>query len=178
MGENIIMKLIVVGILVMVIGFSFIPSINALFLVKENYIYEKYDEEVFNEYEKVVASMGPLLFSDVEILNGTSSEIAEINRILNSIVLQFITEYIEINVSDLEIKISYEKNIPFIIYWRYAYFTGVSDEENITVYDEKHSVHVKGLDGQVLYTRGRPFIFPTRYFMLIGIYEEIVVEIF
>jgi hypothetical protein len=177
-GRNIIKKLIIVGILLMAIGFSFITSINALFLVKENYIYENHEVEEFNEYEKVVVSMAPLLFSEIEILNGTRSEIREIERILNSVILQFMTKYLEINVSDLEIKISYEKNIPLILSRRYSYLTGVSEDENITVYDEKHSVHIKGLDGQVLYTRGFHLIFPARYFMLIGTYEEIVFEVF
>jgi hypothetical protein len=117
------------------------------------------------------------LFSEFELLNGKPSELQQIQRILDSTILQFIIPYIKINVTGLEIKITYEKKIPAILSRRFGYYTGLSDiDENITVYSGTHRVHIIGLDGQVYYTGSLPFIFVPRYLMLIGTYEQIEVE--
>ena len=169
-------KLLTIGIILFFLGLTFASSINADFLDIDNSIHENYDEEELNENETIVVTLGPLLFSEIEILDGNPSEIQQIERILDSIILQFITPYIEINVTDLEITVAYEKKIPSILSRRYSYLTGLSDGENITSYNGTHRVHIKGLDGQFIFVGGLPFIFIPRYFWLLGTYEEIVVE--
>jgi len=169
-------KLLTIGIILFFFGLTCASSINADFLDIDNSINESYDEKEFNENETIVITIGPLLFSEIEILDGDPSEIQQIERILDSIILQFITPYLEINVTDLEITVAYEKKIPSILSRRYSYLTGLSDGENITFYNGTHRVHIKGLDGQFFYQRGIPFIFLPRYFMFWGTYEEIVVE--
>ena len=175
-GENIMKKLFTISIILFFFGLTCASSINADFLDIDNSIHENYDEEELNENETIVVTMGPLLFSELEILDGNPSEIQQIERILDSIILQFITPYLEINVTDLEITVAYEKKIPSILSKRYGYITGLSDGENITIYNGTHRVHIKGLDGQFFYLRGRPFLLFPRYFMLWGTYEVIVVE--
>ena len=175
-GENIIKKLLTIGIILFLFGLTCASSINADFLDIDNSIHESYDEEEFNENETIVVTLGPLLFSEIELLDGDPSEIQQLERILDSIILQFITPYLEINVTDLEITVAYEKKIPSILSKRYGYITGLSDGDNITIYNGTHRVHIKGLDGKFFYLRGLPFLLIPRSFMLWGTYEEIVVE--
>ena len=175
-------KTIIGGIILLFLISSALPivtsdsSINADFLDIDNLIHESYDKEEINENETIVVTLGALLFSEIEILDGNPSEIQQIERILDSIILQFIIPYIEINVTDLEITVTYEKKIPSILSKRYSYATDLFDGENITMYNGTHRVHIKELDGQFCYLRCRPFLFIPRYFMLWGTYEEIVVE--
>jgi len=138
--------------------------------------YYSVSEAEFIENETIVTTIGSLLFSEIELLDGDPSEIQQIERILNSIILQFITPYIEINVTDLEIIVTYEKKIPSILSRKFTYGTGLLDGENTTIYNGTHRVYIKGLDGQFFYVGGFPFLFMPRYFMLFGTYEEIVVE--
>jgi len=153
-----------------------VSSINADFLDIDNLIHESYDKEEINENETIVVTLGTLLFSEIEILDGNPSEIQQIERILDSMILQCIIPYLEINVTDLEITVAYEKKIPPILSRRYGYLTGLSDGENITVYNDTHRVHIKGLDGKFFYLRVRPFLLFPRSFMLWGTYEEVIVE--
>lgn len=176
MGVCLLKKKLTVGIILFFFGLTCASSINADFLDIDNSIHENYDEEELNENETIVVTIGPLLFSEIELLDGNPSEIQQIERILDSIILQFITPYLEINVTDLEITVAYEKKIPSILSKRYGYITGLSDGENTTIYNDPHRVHIKGLDGQFFYQRGLPFLLFSRYFMLWGAYEEIVVE--
>ena len=170
-------KLFTIGIILFFFGLTCASSINADFLDIDNSIREKYGEEVLNENEKIVVTVGSLLFSEIEPLDGDTSEIQQIERILNSIILQLITPYIEINVTDLEITVTFEKKIPSsILFRRCFYLTGLSNGENITLYNDTHRVHIKGLDGQFIYLGGLPFLFTPRSFWLWGTYEEIVVE--
>jgi len=169
-------KLLTIGIILFFFGLACASSINADFLDIENSVYENYDEEVLIENETIVVTMGPLLFSEIEILDGDPSEIQQIERILDSIILQFITPYIEINVTDLEITVAYEKKIPSILSRRYTYLTGLSDGENIKSYNGTHQVHIEGLDGKFIYLGGLPFLLIPRYFWLWGTYEEVAVE--
>ena len=181
-GELMLRRYIATGIVLLFLLSSTLPLVtsdssnNADFLDIDNSIHENYCEEVHNENETIVATMGSLLFSDIELLDGDSSEIQQIERILNSIILQLITPYIDINVTDLEITVSYEKKIPSILTRRYTYFTGLFDGENTKIYNGTHRVHIKGLDGQFFYLGGFPFLFMPRSFILLGTYEEIVVE--
>ena len=169
-------KLFTIGIILFFFGLTCASSINADFLDIDNSIHENYDETELNENETIVITTGPLLFSEIKLLDGNPSEIQQIERILNSIILQFITPYLEINVTDLEITVAYEKKIPSILSKRYSYATGLSDGENITIYHGIHRVHIKGLDGQFFYLNGLRFLLIPRYFMFWGTYEEIVVE--
>ena len=169
-------KLLTIGIILFFFGLTCASSINADFLDIDNSIHENCDEEELNENETIVVTLGALLFSEIEILDGNPSEIQQIERILDSIILQFIIPYFEINVTDLEITAAYEKKIPSVLSRRYSYLTGLSDGENITIYNGTHRVHIKGLDGQFFYQRGLPFRLIPRYFMLLGTYEEIIVE--
>ena len=169
-------KLFTIGIILFFFGLTCASSINANFLDMYNPIHENCDEEELNENETMVVTIGPLLFSEIELLDGNPSEIQQIERILDSIILQFIIPYFEINVTDLEITVAYEKKIPSILSKRCGYVTGLSDGDNITIYNGTHRVHIKGLDGQFFYLRGLPFLLIPRSFMLWGTYEEIVVE--
>ena len=130
-GENVMKKLLTIGIMLFFFSLTCASSINADFLDIDNSIHENYDEEELNENETIVITMGPLLFSELELLDGNPSEIQQIERILDSILLQFITPYLEINVTDLEITVAYEKKIPSILSNKFGYFTGLSDCENI-----------------------------------------------
>jgi len=169
-------KLFTIGIILFFFGLTCASSINADFLDIGNSIHENYDEGEINENETIVVTVGPLLFSEIKLLDGNPSEIQQIERILDSIILQFITPYLEINVTDLEITVAYEKKIPSILSKRYGYITGLSDGENITIYNGTHRVHIKGLDGQFFYLGVLPFLLIPRSFVLLGTYEEIVVE--
>ena len=169
-------KLLTIGIILFFFGLTCASSINADFLDIDNSIHENYDKEEFNENETIVITIGTLLFSEIELLDGNLSEIQQIERILDSIILQFIIPYLEINVTDLEITVAYEKKIPSILSKRCGYVTGLSDGDNITIYNGTHRVHIKGLDGQFYYLGVLPFLIIPRYFILRGTYEEIVVE--
>ena len=169
-------KLFTISIILFFFGLTFAASINADFLDIENSIRENYDEEELNKNETIVVTMGPLLFFKLDILDGNPSEIQQIERILNSKILQFIIPYLEINVTDLEITVSYEKKIPSNLSKRYGYITGLSDDKNITIYNGTNRVYIKGLEGQFFYSKGLPFLLIPCYFMLWGTYEEIVVE--
>ena len=169
-------KLFTISIILFFFGLACASSINADFLDIDNSIHENYDEEEFNENETIVVTIGPLLFSEIELLDGNPSEIQQIERILDSKILQFITPNLEINVTNLEITVAFEKEIPSILSKSYVYITGLFDGENTTMYNGTHRVHIKGLDGQFFYSRCRPFLLIPRYFMLWGTYEEIVVE--
>jgi len=132
--------------------------------------------------KKIVGTTGPLCpllnIAEIDLIDGNSSQIKKIERILNNRILHFILPITSINVTGLNFSVSYNRKnpSPFILYLRFFHITVVTENGNNTFYNETHTVTVKGLDGVFSFMRWKlRRLIPAR-FVFYGEYDEVMIE--
>jgi len=132
--------------------------------------------------KKIVAISGPLCpllnIAEIDLIDGNSSQIKKIERILNNRILHFILPVSSIDVTRLNFSVSYNRKnpSPFFLYLRFGHSTVITENGNNTFYNETHTVTVKGLDGVFSFMRWKlRRLIPAR-FVFYGEYDEVMIE--
>ena len=155
-----------------------------------NYVFE-ISEELFyhinsDENETNILTLGPISpffnITEITLINGSSSEIKKIERLLNSRLLQLIHPLTYIECNDLDFTVSYIKNVPFFIpiIRHLSYFTtlyvGLNFPfNNKTIWGKKHIIIVEGFDGYFGFQRLRPWKVAPTLFCFSGSYKDITI---
>ncbi len=137
-----------------------------------------------DENETFFGTLGPICpflnIAEINLIDGNSSQIQKIEKMLNNRILQFIIpRWWYINVTELNFTISYNKKIPMMPFFlRFYYATMLMENGNVTFIDKPHTVTVKGLNGQFTIFRGQPFRFIPPIFVFEGsTYDEVTIEL-
>jgi len=139
-----------------------------------------------NGNETNIITIGPVSpffnITEITLINGSSSEIENIQRILNNRILHFILPLTYIECKDLDFSISYSKNIPFFIPFirHVSYFTSLFEGvdfpfNNETIWGKKHTIFVEGFDGYFVFHRLRPWKISPAIFSFAGSYKEVTI---
>jgi len=120
--------------------------------------------------------------TEITLINGSSSDIDKIQRIINSSILHLILPPIWFWCDDIDFSISYNQNVPFFIpYIRHAsYFTTLYEDIDFpinkeTIWGKKHTVLVEGFDGYFCFQRLRPIKLAPALFLFVGSYEKVTI---
>jgi len=138
-----------------------------------------------NDQTTLISTAGPItpLITTIQLLNGSSDEITQINRIINSRMLHLILPLIVIPVEHLDFTITYKLN-GLLPKGKFSYYTSVTNYMNGTIsnstsiINKKHTIHVENFGGVFLFTRATPFRpinHHTAKFQLIGACEKITI---
>ena len=137
-----------------------------------------------DENETFFGTLGPICpflnIAEINLIDGNSSQIQKIEKMLNNRILQFIIpRWWYINVTELNFTISYNKKIPMMpFFFKFYYATMLIENENVTFFDKPHTVTVKGLNGIFTIIRGQPFRFRPPIFVFEGsTYDEVTIEL-
>ncbi|UCF11853.1 MAG: hypothetical protein JSW06_07330 [Thermoplasmatales archaeon] len=181
------MKLIGIITIIIIITFSVYSSVVLARSVK----YSKEITEICIEENKIVNetsvfTYGPILPSlnivEINFVNGVSSQIEKINRVLNNKFLHFIIPFKYIICTDLDFNITYTRNVslflPFIR--RFSYFTTVYNESefafnNKTIYGESHTIVINGFNGFFFFTKSQPLRLNPANFGFVGNCKELAI---
>jgi parallel beta-helix repeat protein len=132
--------------------------------------------------KKVVGTTGPLCpllnTAEIEIIDGNSSQIKKIERILNNRILQFVIPYMEISVTDLDFSVCYNRENPscYFLYKRLLHITVVTENGSNTFYNDTHTVTVNGLDGVFFFMRWTIRRLTPARFIFYGTYDDVTIE--
>jgi hypothetical protein len=121
----------------------------------------------------------PLLnIAEIDLIDGNSSQIKKIERILNNRILHFILPVTTINVTGLNFSVSYNRKNPslFILYLRLFHMTVITENGSNTFYNETHTITVKGMDGVFAFMRWKLRRFIPARFVFYGEYDEVIIE--
>lgn len=139
-----------------------------------------------NNQATLISTAGPVtpLITTIQLLNGSSDEITQINRILDSRMLHLVLPVAVIPVEHLDFTITYKLNGLFFK-GKFSYYTSITDYMNGTIsnstsiINKKHTIHVENFGGVFLFTRATPFR-PINHnaakFQLIGACEKITIQ--
>ncbi len=138
-----------------------------------------------NDQTILISTAGPVthLITKIQLLNGSSDEITQINRIINSRILHLMLPLIIIPVEHLDFIITYKLN-GLLPRGKFSYYTSFTNYMNGTIFNstslvnKKHTIHVENFGGVFLFTRTtpfRPFDHRTAKFQLIGACEKITI---
>ncbi|MCX6664475.1 MAG: hypothetical protein NT038_00205 [Euryarchaeota archaeon] len=138
-----------------------------------------------NNQTALISTAGPIThhITNIQLLNGSSDEITQINRILDSRMLQLVLPVAVISVEHLTFTITYKLN-GLLPNGKFSYYTAVTDYMNGTIsnstsiINKKHTIHVENFGGVFLFTRATPFR-PINHqaakFQIIGACEKITI---
>ena len=184
MKKNLIAILIISTLL-------FLTTFGCIVFAKRiNYNYE-ISEKLFDylesdENETTLMTFGPIspLFNitKITLLNGSSSEIEKIERILNNRILQLILPLTLIKCNNLDFSVSYLKNIPFFIpiIRHFSYCTTIYKDSNFpfnkdSIFGKSHTIEVDGFDGYFAFARLRLWKGSPALFSFSGNYDEVTI---
>ena len=155
-----------------------------------NYNYEL-SEKIFNniesdENETILMTVGPIspLFNitKITLLNGSSSEIEKIERILKNRILQLILPLTLIKCNNLDFSVSYLKNVPFFIpiIRHLSYYTTIYKISHFpfnkdSIFGKSHTIVVNGFDGYFAFARLRLWKGSPALFSFSGNYDEVTI---
>ena len=184
MKKNLVGISIILTLLILT-SFSCVVSAKGI-----NYNYEL-SEKIFNniesdENETILMTVGPIspLFniSKITLLNGSSSEIEKIERILNNRILQLILPLTLIKCSGLDFSVSYLKNVPYFIpiIRHLSYCTTIFKYSNFpfnkdSIFGKSHTIVVDGFNGYFMFSRVRLWKGSPALFSFSGNYDQVTI---
>jgi hypothetical protein len=190
MKEGRKMKKNLVGISI-ILTLLILTSLSCVVSAKEiNYNHE-ISEKIFDnieseENETILMTLGPIspLFNitKITLLNGSSSEIEKIERILNNRILQLILPLTIIKCSGLDFSVSYLKNVPFFIpiIRHLSYWTTIYNDSNFpfnkdSIFGKSHTIVVDGFNGYFTFARLRIWKGSPALFAFSGNYDNVTI---
>lgn len=189
MRKKIIGMLIVVT-LVMISLFGSVVSSERIDFIRE--ISEQYTEypecNENNSQIYIYASISILApKTDIRLLDGNSSQIEKIERILNNRFLQIIPPFFKIvECTDLDFSVNFTQDAADLGFfglffrWYFRYFTSLYEEgemfwEGEMIDSISHTVEVKGFNGGFIFTRPRLWTPLPSHCGFMGEYEEVTI---
>jgi hypothetical protein len=185
-----IMRKITVSLLLVVAIFFFSTSGSSAFTKRYDLKIELAENllqqiQTYDNQTNII-TLGPISpffnITQIILINGSSSEIQKIEKILNHRILHFILPLTYIECKDLDFSITYSKNVPFFIPFirHISYFTSLFEGvefpfNNETIWGKKHTILVEGFEGYFGFQRLRPWKISPAIFSFAGSYQEIAI---
>ena len=160
-----------------VIGMK-IEKSNVADVLTKTIDYLDIDDE--NETIPICMIYGPTtsLYTEIELIDGSESDISRLNRLFNKIIPRFIIPLAILFIENLTFKVSFKRE-PLADNSRFSYITFWGDYVNGTFENESyivntiHTVTVTNFTGIFLRYRAKPLRLTPSYFVFIGEYEKI-----
>ena len=171
----------IVGILI-VSTLVMISALSSVIPAKSLEYFESSENNSLIDIFGSISSLGPK--TEIILLDGDSSQIEKIERILNNRIMQVTPPFFKIiDCTDLDFSVNFTQDtadLGFFGFWYFHYSTSIYEKgepfwKRDRIVRKSHTVDIKGFNGYFLFMRPRLITPEPSHFGFYGEYEEVTI---